>query len=272
MKTIKDYGYNLISNSRLKRKGGGLAIVLKNDITMLQCKKVSKYPTYESAEYVLKSKDICIRFVNVYRPPYSKLHPFTVNDFLKDFENHLTQLQQNSTAIVLAGDINIHLEQNTTLSKGFLYCLNEFSYHIISDYNFTHNHGGILDFMAVSEDLLNSCGQVHTHINVDSISDHFPVSMVIKTGSCMLTHYKPDVTQKYRNFSMLKESDFKDDLYFSGLLECDNFNTLNGTYEDFSLVLRNLTDKHCPLISKSVRSTHKKNKWFDSEIRALQRK
>ena len=96
--------------------------------------------------------------------------------------------------------------------------------------------------------------------------------MVIKTGSCMLTRYKPDVIQKYRNFSMLKESDFKDDLYFSGLLECDNFNTLNGTYEDFSLVLRNLVDKHCPLISKSVRSTHKKNKWFDSEIRALRRK
>ena len=130
---IEDYDYNIISTPRVSRKGGGLAIVYKNEMQIKLCKKTLKFPSYESAEYILKCQNSYIRFVNIYRPPYSKLHAFTVKDFLQDFENHLSQLQKYPNDVIIVGDINIHLEKDNSSSRAFASCLQDFSYDLITD-------------------------------------------------------------------------------------------------------------------------------------------
>ena len=87
LQEIRDYGWNVLSNPRKHRSGGGIAILYRNDIKLTSNTKVTKYKTYQVMEAVLSSKSGLIRLVNIYRPPYSQKARYTESMFLEEFEN-----------------------------------------------------------------------------------------------------------------------------------------------------------------------------------------
>ena len=55
----------------------------------------------------MQTKGELLRLINVYRPPYSKKNPYTVNMFLTEFEEYLDSLDDKPATPIIVGDINI---------------------------------------------------------------------------------------------------------------------------------------------------------------------
>ena len=70
MQEIKDHGYNIISQRRLRGDvGGGVAILFKPHLVVRKCKPVR----YESFEYIcctVHTRNKTFRIVNIYRLQY----------------------------------------------------------------------------------------------------------------------------------------------------------------------------------------------------------
>lgn len=65
---IKDYGWNVLSDPRKHRSGGGIAMLYRNTITLKNNNKVTKYKSFQVMESLLSSSSEMVRLVNVYRP------------------------------------------------------------------------------------------------------------------------------------------------------------------------------------------------------------
>ena len=58
---IKNYGWNIISNPRKYRTGGGIAILYKNSIELKCNTNVTKYKSYQVMESLLKTNNGIVR-------------------------------------------------------------------------------------------------------------------------------------------------------------------------------------------------------------------
>ena len=86
LQEIRDYGWNILSNPRKHRSGGGIAFLYRKDITLKSNNKVTKYKSYQVMEALLSTKCGLIRLINVYRPPYTKKARFTESMFIKSLK------------------------------------------------------------------------------------------------------------------------------------------------------------------------------------------
>ena len=68
---IKDYGWNILSDPRKHRSGGGIAMLYKNSIQLKGNNKVTKYKSFQVMESLLTADTEMVRLVNIYRPPYT---------------------------------------------------------------------------------------------------------------------------------------------------------------------------------------------------------
>ena len=85
---IKELGYNLHSQRRLKGDtGGGVAILFKPNIIVRRCKSQVKYNSFEYISCTVHTLDKTFRIINIYRLCYSKKHPITYKTFLNEFSN-----------------------------------------------------------------------------------------------------------------------------------------------------------------------------------------
>ena len=74
---IKDYGWDVISDPRKHRSGGGIAMLYRDTVQLKSNSKVTKYKSFQVMESVLHSEQDTVRLVNIYRPPYTKKARFT---------------------------------------------------------------------------------------------------------------------------------------------------------------------------------------------------
>ena len=86
---IEDLGYKIISAPRKNRGGGGLAVLYKGLLNVKIHKTSKRFKSLESMEVIVKGENELIRFINLYRPPYSRKHKFTVKDFTCELEQYL---------------------------------------------------------------------------------------------------------------------------------------------------------------------------------------
>ena len=110
LQEIKDYGWNVLSNPRKHRSGGGIAFLYRKWLKLKLNEKVVKYKSFQVMEALLETTLGQVRLVNVYRPGYSKKARHTQCDFLDEFEEYLTDLKDKSGAPIIAGDFNFHIE------------------------------------------------------------------------------------------------------------------------------------------------------------------
>ena len=151
--------YSFISEARVNRRGGGVAVLFKNSF---QFKKLSfsNFSTFEYVALQLKSSRRAI-LVNVYRPP-----KYCV-DFSDDFNELLSIVYTEYDCIIIVGDFNIHADNPQDRGAKELYCtLDSFglSQHVSKS---THNRGHTLDLL-ISKGL-----NIHKVVVSDvALSDH----------------------------------------------------------------------------------------------------
>ena len=112
LQEIRDYGWNVVSDPRKHRSGGGIAFLYRKDLQLKNNDRVPKYKSFQVMEAILSSKSGLIRLINIYRPPYTKKARYTESVFLEEFEEYLCNLESKPGTPLLAGDFNFHVERN----------------------------------------------------------------------------------------------------------------------------------------------------------------
>lgn len=270
LKEINDLGWNILSNPRKHRSGGGIAILYKPDISLKSNDKVVKYKSYQVMEAVLSCENGMVRLVNVYRPPYTKKARFTESFFLEEFDEYLGDLALKPGIPIIAGDFNFHVERPMDhYPKKFLELLSNYNLHQCVPLVATHNQGGTLDLVITTEEMNRKIQGPISILKSGTTSDHHLVwfDALLKTKS--LQSEQVSYTS-YRNFKKVDIETFKQDIVNSDL-GMQGFNcTLNEGISLYNNVLTELMDKHCPIIKKKIRKDD--TPWRDLELRELRRR
>jgi hypothetical protein len=265
---IKEYGWNILSDPRKHRSGGGIAMLYKNNIELKSNTKVTKYKSFQVMESLLTTSTDIVRLVNIYRPPYTKKARFTECDFLREFEDYLETLATKPGVPVLAGDFNFHIERpDDHYPKKFLELLEQYNLQQHVPVVPTHEQGGTLDLVITSELFGKKIGSFDI-CQARTKSDHFLVLFDVT-----LVVNPPGKEEKFTNYRRFKSIDidkFKEDLLISGLRDFDESMSVDEAVTLYESVLTELMDNHCPVIKKKIKK--KPTPWLDLELRTLRQK
>ena len=275
LEEIKEFGFKINSVPRTDgREHGGLAMLYKSSIKMKadKSKTNNQYKSFEFAVSTLKTEVGLIRFCNMYRPPYSTKHRITIKQFIEEFKEYLESVTLKPGYTVLLGDFNIHVErEHDYYVKQFNALLLQFGYKQIVPITYkTQICEGTLDLIIVTDDLpcLITDIEVFPH---GTESDHF---LVCSTINCESDFSNENINISYRNFKSLDINRFKEDLHKSELCNVSlNSTSLEDIIKLYQSDLEKLSDIHCPVVNKSKdKSKHKKDVWFDKELKEQLRK
>ena len=100
-------GYKLFHVPRPCRRGGGVAILIKEGISVIKPDH-SPRRSFEYMELLVTAISIHIRVVVIYRPPTSKLNKMTKLEFVNEFIDFLEILSALSGRLLICGDFNIN--------------------------------------------------------------------------------------------------------------------------------------------------------------------
>ena len=104
-------GYKIEQLPRNYADGGGVALVYR------RCFKVKKdvqiiHKSFELINiHITLAYNHNLRLVFIYRPPPSPENGFTVRMFLEEFSSFLEGLVLTTSALLVAGDFNFHIDQ-----------------------------------------------------------------------------------------------------------------------------------------------------------------
>lgn len=172
-------GYEIYSKPRAKRKGGGVAVIARQNVKV----KTNKTPvrsSFESMDLSITVKPEVIHLIVIYRPPPSKKNGSTVTQFFQEFTELLESAIVSSGWLVIVGDFNFHVEDTSqSVVQKFLEILHSFglSQRVTGA---THQKGHTLDLL-----ITRDSEKCVVNINIDSTlpSDH------------SLVHFLADVTR-----------------------------------------------------------------------------
>ena len=264
---IRDYGFEVLSAPR-HRCGGGIAVVYRHDLSVTHNRKIEKFSTFEVMEITIQSDKNLMRFVNVYRAPYSKKHRFTMVHFLEEFEQYLQTASCKNGTLILVGDFNIHVEkEDDSYAQRFHDLLDEYNLKQRVPHIPTHCEGGTLDLMIIDHqsDLTLSEPAV---IKLGTTSDHFLVRAEIGPFTAQSDQKRTKVIN-YRKYNDIDVDTFRSDLMRTGITDCSNFTSLDEAVSLLDTTLSNLMNKHCPVTIRTVKVKHMGANWFDDDLRKM---
>ena len=102
-------------------------------------------------------------------------------------------------------------------------------------------------------------------------SDHFLVKFVVSVS--LKTALDDTRVMNYRDFKSIVVEDFEADILVSDLCKRDSWcsESLDESVMIYNSILLELKDKHCPVISKEMKSEDKGKPWMNQDLKALQR-
>ena len=112
--------YLFFHQPRLTGRGGGLAVVHRNDFS---CSRLSlgQFTTFESLGFILKNR-LPILCVLIYRPPKF------ISGFIQEFSDFLSDIILKHDRVLIVGDFNIHVCCPTSsLASEFINLLQSFN-------------------------------------------------------------------------------------------------------------------------------------------------
>ena len=188
----------------------------------------------------------------------------SITVFLKEIVQLLEVLVASNDDIVIAGDVNIHLDEDELYSNNFKDILNMFNIRQHVDFP-THKIGHTLDIIATFYD-----NPAISNISAEEydISDHFLVDFNLAA----VHEIKGHKNIFYRNLIGNTINALRDDI--SKKLSFSNSHSLVENLTKYDTVLASLLNKHAPLKSKVIKIVPNAL-WFDFEygnMRRLRRK
>ena len=259
---LKCSHYNIAHVFRSNRRGGGVGVILKDDLafrsTSDACFKI-KFLTFEYI--VIQLLDQFKTFLLcVYRPPSD----YNLAPFLTEFSSLLQSLTIYPNPFVICGDFNIPLNnhQNVSRTIPFLDLLTEFNVMNGTPSVSTHTGGNTLDLLLYSNTLINRISSPYVDHDI-ALSDHFPVLFAFDTA-LKVKQWKTHCDR--RDYKSVDKSLFLEDLVCA--LE-KNYNFSSDSFasclDNFNTSLSNCIDKHAP-IQRSKIKYKVRPPWIDHEF------
>ena len=104
-------GFQIQSINRKDRRGGGLALISTTNIKIKLLVNGEK-SFFEYAVWKASTNNLSVTLLAIYHPPpaqtYHSMHPVFLDEFADYMENFLT----TNHNIVIAGDFNLHIDNN----------------------------------------------------------------------------------------------------------------------------------------------------------------
>ena len=202
--TIKSYGYSILHNHRLDKRGGGTALIFKSSLAVRGISCGYKYTSFEATIGCLKLEgNKKLLLVSMYRTG-----PLT-GIFVRELDGLLSDLLIRFDKAIFAGDLNVHFgNTGKGIPTQVEQCFASYGLKRIVD-EVTHVSGGRLDtiFVTGSGKLIQ-----HTDPVIDdhdaSFSDHQPVRCSFKVP-CEKKYY---VEKTYRKLKSIDSASFSLDL------------------------------------------------------------
>ena len=163
------HGYTLHHTPRTSgRRGGGVGILVNNQVTFRQIHVSPQITSFELMEAVLTICSISLRLIVIYRMPPSKINGPKTGTFYEEFSEYVEKLSCTSGKVIILGDFNIHFFDTSGFAcKRFVDILETFDFvqHIDKP---THNSGHLLDYIITRKDI---SGVSNVYVS-DFICDH----------------------------------------------------------------------------------------------------
>ena len=254
---LKTYGYKLIHNRRKNRDketGGGVGVLLKSSMKH----KHMNFKSFSSFEMTVvkmfRSRGKPLLLVCIYRLLF-----VSVTIFLEEIVKLLELLASSAEDVLLAGDINLHMDENDHYSLRFKEIMD--SFNLIQHIDFpTHKQGHTLDIVATFDGDLDASAFVSCQ---NDVSDHFLVNFQLK----FFPEMKEEKEISYRNTKGMDIAQFELDINNLQLSETLSFGENVTLYNE---TLSNVLDKHAPVKKKIIKSLPNAP-WFDGEYNNLRR-
>ena len=256
------HGYCFNHFPRKDKIGGGTGIVCKETMKP-KLIKAGESSSFEYSEWQLKcGPSEILTVLVVYRPPYTKQHPVTVNTFISEFSDYLELVVTTPHKLIIGGDFNIHVEDpNDSESKKFLSLIESMSLKN-NIWTPTHTSGHVLDLLITrkNDNLLLRDPEIRYFI-----SDHafIRVSTVFP---------KPEVQVKKISFRKIKDiniDNFKADILSSEIM-CMKEMSVHQKARLYDTVLSNIIDEHAPVIVKEIK-VKEGSPWYSQNLRKLKK-
>ena len=234
-------GYAFINAPRnASTRGGGIGVLYKSSLKLMMKKSDLCFSTFEFAH--ITDLSCSINLFVVYRPPPSAANRYTCPDFLREFDEFVSEISLYPGKFLLLGDFNVHWEdeskndvlrmKNSASSAGLIQ-------HVQGS---THKQGHTLDLVFTQDDsLVKDC-----YIVENCISDHHMICF-------SLDKQKPDlasVTFSLRNYRKMDKIKFSDALHDLVLLQPEESDT-NSLFDWYSSETTKLLDLYAPSKTKS---------------------
>lgn len=169
-------GFSSLYYNRERKKGGGICVLYKSNIEMVEVwKGKNSISGHESMHVEVSINKKKVTILAVYRPP-----EFNQNLFIEEINNYITQIDKTHDLIVI-GDINIDIKnqicgmvgryKNVMSENGLSNCIFGYTREVLRKDIHTRSSIDHI-YIRTSEDLLSSI--IHTHV-----SDHYMVGIAV---------------------------------------------------------------------------------------------
>ena len=254
---VKTYGYRLVHNRRKNREketGGGVGVLLKTGMKYKHMSRKS-YSSFElTVVKVFQNRGKSLLLVCIYRLLF-----VSAATFLDEISNLFEWLATSSEIVLIAGDINLHMEENELYSQQFRDMLS--SFNLIQHVDFpTHRDGHTLDIVASFEDDISLSSFT---ANQNDVSDHSLVTFDMQ----FFPNVKEEKEIIYRDIKNINVEEFEADIDGIELSESLSFGDNISLYND---ALSDVLNKHAPVKKKTIKCLPE-SPWFDGEYISLRR-
>lgn len=261
---LKDAGYQTTHFTRSARKGGGVAIISRQNYVS-KYEKLLEFSSFECIiqSFKIQNSPINVTIVLIYRPAH---HSENIATFLDEFYKLTEYVQLNFKHFIICGDFNIHVNKVADPSTiKFNDILNTFS--LLQSVNCpTQKNGNTLDLILYDKECIDVC---NIEVDVDRISDHFMINFDI----CIQIKSLEQKVISYRNFKDVIITDFHTDLTTGTATFLDNAdcNDFHSSLQLFGNIFTGEVNKHAPLITKTVKCINRPP-WMDNEFQNARKK
>ena len=261
-------GYHIHCVNRQHKRGGGVALIYKKDITFKdeQLTSIDRFSQFELLDCCIKINKISTRVVVVYRPPI--VGNIQYEEFAREWSLYLERFIEVQEELLIVGDFNIHVDTVNSLSDSFTNILdaNGLKQHVDQP---THRKGHTLDLVITRDTsgLLRSPPVISISgvgdLTGASSCDHYAVW-------CFLNIARPKTISKtvtYRSLRKIPIHDYRADIL--RVVEC-NSETAGALVEQYNGKLQALTDKYAPPQNKTI-TLRPHAPWYTEALRREKR-
>ena len=184
VKRVKIPGCSFVGSYRKSKHGGGVGILMSQNLEYRQRKDLSlNVPNFESITVEMKTHESGILFCTIYSPPNS-----SDKDFLKNYARLLKKFTPQQQARLIIGldhnlDLIKHAKHRVTNEFIELNLENQLLPTITKPTRITRTTATLLDNIIIGRTFQSDC---ESNIVVNDMSDHLPCLLKIKNPSLFL--------------------------------------------------------------------------------------